>query len=314
MRRIRIFEMPSLYREPMVITGYRFGKGEKSAAIVGAMRGNEIQQLYICSQLVRRLKTLEQEGLLTVGHAVEVIPCVNPSSVNIGKRFWAMDDTDVNRMFPGYDKGETTQRIASGLFQHLIGWKWGIQFASFYLRGDFVPHVRMMSTDWSDAQTACDFGLPYVFVREPLPIDTTTLNYNWQIWATRAYTILTSETDRIDVVSAEIAVNAVLRFLVQRGVLSCQVPKGVLAQQLRDDDILNVHAAAAGIFRCLVKPGDLVCKDDLLGEIIDPGQGHVLREVRSHGQGCVFFACRDALVMQRQILFGLKLAADQTAQ
>ena len=211
MRRIRIFEMPSLYREPMIITGYRFGKGEKSAAIVGAMRGNEIQQLYICSQLVRRLKTLEQEGLLTAGHAVEVIPCVNPSSVNIGKRFWAMDDTDVNRMFPGYDKGETTQRIASGLFQHLIGWKWGIQFASFYLRGDFVPHVRMMSTDWSDAQTACDFGLPYVFVREPLPIDTTTLNYNWQIWDTRAYTILTSETDRIDVVSAEIAVNSVLR-------------------------------------------------------------------------------------------------------
>ena len=50
MRRIRIFEMPSLYREPMIITGYRFGKGEKSAAIVGAMRGNEIQQLYICSQ------------------------------------------------------------------------------------------------------------------------------------------------------------------------------------------------------------------------------------------------------------------------
>lgn len=36
MRRIRIFEMPSLYREPMVITGYRFGKGEKSAAIVWA--------------------------------------------------------------------------------------------------------------------------------------------------------------------------------------------------------------------------------------------------------------------------------------
>ena len=190
----------------------------------------------------------------------------------------------------GYDKGETTQRIASGLFQHLIGWKWGIQFASFYLRGDFVPHVRMMSTDWSDAQTACDFGLPYVFVRDPLPIDTTTLNYNWQIWDTRAYTIFTSETDRIDVVSAEIAVNAVLRFLVRRGVLSCQVQKGVSSEQLRDDDIVNAHAAAAGIFRCLVKPGG------------------------SPGQGCVFFACRDALVMQRQILFGLKLSADQAAE
>ena len=32
MRRIRIFEMPSLYREPMVITGYRFGKGDSAGA------------------------------------------------------------------------------------------------------------------------------------------------------------------------------------------------------------------------------------------------------------------------------------------
>ena len=48
MRRIRIFEMPSLYREPMVITGYRFGKGEKSAAIVGAMRGSSTSALSWC--------------------------------------------------------------------------------------------------------------------------------------------------------------------------------------------------------------------------------------------------------------------------
>ena len=44
MKKVRVFEMPSLYREPLEITGYRFGRGGgKSAAIVGAMRGNEIQ-------------------------------------------------------------------------------------------------------------------------------------------------------------------------------------------------------------------------------------------------------------------------------
>ena len=60
MKKIRVYEMPSLYREPLEITGYRFGKGEKSMAVVGAMRGNEIQQLYICSQLVKKLKELEE--------------------------------------------------------------------------------------------------------------------------------------------------------------------------------------------------------------------------------------------------------------
>ena len=31
-----------------------------------------------------------------------IIPSVNHSSMNISKRFWATDNTDINRMFPGY--------------------------------------------------------------------------------------------------------------------------------------------------------------------------------------------------------------------
>ncbi len=305
MRRVRVFEMPSLYREPLEITGYRFGAGEKSAAIVGAMRGNEIQQLYICSQIVRKLKAIEAAGGVRPGVAIEVIPCVNPYSVNIGKRFWAMDDTDINRMFPGYDQGETTQRIAAGVFSHLQGWKWGVHFASFYVRGDFVPHVRMMQTDFGDPQGAIDFGLPFVFVRKPLPIDTTTLNYNWQIWDTQAYTIFTSETSRIDPASASTAVNAVLRFLARRGLIDYRIDGGRVPEMLRESSLASVHARAAGIFRRLMGPGAQAHAGELMGEIIDPAQGHVVREIRAPADGLVFFACHDALVIERQILFSL---------
>ena len=37
--------------------------------------------------------------------------------MNVGKRFFPVDNTDINRMFPGYDKGETTQRLADGVLQ-----------------------------------------------------------------------------------------------------------------------------------------------------------------------------------------------------
>lgn len=307
MKQVTVFEMPSLYREPLRVQGWRFGQGQKSAAIVGALRGNEIQQLYICSQLVRRLAEIEAAGYLSAEHAVEVIGCVNPYSVNIGKRFWAMDDTDINRMFPGYDQGETTQRIAAGVFSHLQDWKWGIHFASFYVRGDFVPHVRMMQTDFAQPEQAADFGLPYVFVRKPIPIDTTTLNYNWQIWGTSAFTLLSSQTDHIDPVSAELSVLAVLRFLRARGVITCEVPAGEVSQQLTDDDITLVHGTTAGIFRRLVEPGQMVEKDRVLAEILDPSRGEVLAQVRSPGDGRVFFACSDALVIERQIAFALRL-------
>ena len=53
------------------------------------------------------------------------------------------------------------------------------------------------------------FGLPYVVMRKPAPIDTTTLNYNWQIWETNAFSIYTKETDEVGEQSAQEAVAAV---------------------------------------------------------------------------------------------------------
>lgn len=59
-----IYSVQSLYRDDLRITGYKFGKGNKAACIVGSIRGNEIQQLYVCSQLIKELKKLELGELL----------------------------------------------------------------------------------------------------------------------------------------------------------------------------------------------------------------------------------------------------------
>ena len=42
-----IYELKSLYRDDLRIHGYHFGGENETIAIVGALRGNEIQQLYI---------------------------------------------------------------------------------------------------------------------------------------------------------------------------------------------------------------------------------------------------------------------------
>lgn len=57
-----IFEIPSIYRDNFRVTGYEFGEGEKSVCIVGSMRGNEVQQMYACSKVIKRLKRMESEG------------------------------------------------------------------------------------------------------------------------------------------------------------------------------------------------------------------------------------------------------------
>ena len=135
MKKKVLFSLKSPYREQLDIVGFKFGHGKKSLAIVGAMRGNEVQQMYVCSRMVQELKKLESKGRIAEDTEILVVPCVNYYSMNIGKRFWAMDNTDINRMFPGYNLGETTQRIADGLFSKLRGYEYGIQLASFYQPG-----------------------------------------------------------------------------------------------------------------------------------------------------------------------------------
>ena len=92
-------------------------------------------------------------------------------------------------MFPGYDLGETTQRIADGVFREISKYQFGIQFTSFYMPGNFVPHIRLMDEGYSRIETAMQFGLPYVVKRKVRPYDTATLNYNWQVWNTEAFSL-----------------------------------------------------------------------------------------------------------------------------
>ena len=57
---------------------------------------------------------------------------------------------------------------------------YGIQFASFYLQGISIPHVRMMETGTESTSLANLFGMPYVLTGDTRSFDTATLNYNWQ--------------------------------------------------------------------------------------------------------------------------------------
>ena len=163
-----IYRFESAYRGDFNVRAYHFNKGEKSCCIVGSMRGNEIQQLYVCSKLIKALSRLEKQCRISYGHRITVIPCVNPFSVNTGKRFWSSDSRDINRDFPGISGGEPTQRIADSLMKTVSGYRYGIQFASFYIGGDFIPHVRMMETGMENASLANLFGMPYVLKRDPI--------------------------------------------------------------------------------------------------------------------------------------------------
>ena len=298
-----IYKFESAYRGDFNVHAYRFNKGEKSCCIVGALRGNEIQQLYICSKLIKALSELEKQCRISYGHQITVIPCVNPFSLNIGKHFWSNDNRDINRDFPGVAGGEPTQRIADSLMKSVSGYQYGIQFTSFYIPGDFIPHVRMMETGMENTGLANLFGLPYVVKRCPKPFDKNTLNYNWQLSGTGAFSVYTNETENIDEQSADQAVASVLRFLSRMGIIKYHCHGGYMATILEEDALMPVKSAAGGIYRRIKHPGDEVVQGEVMAEILDPYENTVIEQIKAACNGIVFFAHKSPLVCEGTVVY-----------
>lgn len=301
----KICTVHSPYREEMAIQGYRFGKGNPAACILGSVRGNEMQQMYICSQLVRILKDLESRGCISSGKKILVIPVVNGMGMNVGRRFFGVEDMDINRAFPGKESGDTTDRIAAEIFGRIREYAYGIQLTSFYMSGEFVPHVRMMETGFQNTSLANLFGLPYVVVRKPAPIDTKTLNYNWQNKTTAAFSVYTNKNDSIDEKSAKQAVAAILRFLTRMGIIRYESHSGYISHIIKEEDLTDVHTGAAGIFRGLAEPGEDVRYGHVMAEILDPYEGYIRETIKAPTDGIVFFAHKEALISQGNIAYKL---------
>ena len=94
-----------------------------------------ISSYIFCSQLVKRLKELENSGAIVGDNQILVIPCVNNFSMNVGMKYWVSDNSDINRQFPGNFDGEPTSRLAAHLFERVKGFRYGIHFASFFRSG-----------------------------------------------------------------------------------------------------------------------------------------------------------------------------------
>jgi hypothetical protein len=310
------FGMP--YREDLTVRAFSFGVDhngnalgdgaaiedlEPTLCLVAGLRGNEIQQTFICARMVKQLGEMERTDALAPGCLITVIPCANPASMSIGWRFWPGDKTDINRMFPGYDQGETTQRIAAALFNRVKGFRYGIHLSSFHLDGNFLPHVRVMHGDGTAENHGADFGFPYVLHHVPGSFDTTTLHYNWRLWDTEAYTLYTDETSQINEASADETVRAILRFADARGIVYWPNHRGYHAIELGEGGLVAVPSPTGGIFCPNVQVGDIVCEGDLLGEVIDTLRGTTKAELWAPSSGCVFYASHTPLMNEGTLAF-----------
>ena len=238
-----------------------------------------------------------------VQYEILIIPSVNHFGLNMGNRYWPLDNTDINVMFPGYDKGETTQRIAYRLFEHLKDATYGIVLEDRKDKATCIPYVKLIKSGFEDVEGAKSFGLPYIHLKNFVPVDSGSLQYNWEVWNTKAYSIVFGNQNRIFKEEVQSVFESIIRFLSSVNAIKNQPYGGYRSEVVTRKNISIVKAKHAGIFKPSVKPGDKVIKGQTLGFVFDSLDGKIKETIVATVDGVLTCNYNYPLIHENSIVF-----------
>lgn len=302
-----LFSFKSPSRDNLDVYGFRFGKPNKENRIVilSGLNGEEIGGVFVCSQLVKYLNQKTKENPFFVKSDILIIPAINHFALNMGSRFWPLDNTDINVMFPGFDKGETTQRIAYKLFEYCKDATYGILIEDRRDKAICIPYVKLLESGSEDIDGAKSFGLPFIHIKEFVPIDSGSLEYNWSVWGTKAYSIVFGNQNTIFKEDTQNILDGVIRFLASIDAIDMRSKGGFKSEVVTRDNIDVIKAQNAGIFKPSFKPGERVKKGQLLGVIFDSLEGEIKENIIARYDGILTCVYNYPLINEHSIAFRL---------
>lgn len=308
-----LFEIQSPSRDSLKVYGFRFTpngrkKAKNKIAIVAAMNGDELNQLYLASKLINYLTQKDEQNKDFIQSEILIIPSVNHFALNMTERYWPLDKTDINMMFPGYDLGETTQRIAHRLFEKIKDFDIGVLFEDRKDKAVCLPYIKILDSGYEDIALAKAFGLKFVHKKELTPTDTGTLQYNWEVWNTKAFSIVYGDKSKIDANDFKIAFDAILRLLSKTKAIKLTKFNGFDSNIITREQINVLKATNAGIFEPICKPSDIVTEGQIIGTISDSLNGSILEYIKSPINGIITCMYSFPLIFQNSVSFRIASA------
>lgn len=289
-------EVGKLYTHSAVTMPVQVLCGHQAGPVLfvsAAIHGDELNGV----EIIRRL--LKVPALKRLKGTLIAVPIVNLHGF-INQSRYLPDRRDLNRSFPGSDKGSLAGRVAH-LFMHEIVQRCthGIDLHTGAIHRSNLPQIRANLDDPETLELAKAFGTPVVLnsdlrdgsLREAAgKIGIPVLLYE------------AGEALRFDELAIRGGVQGILRVMRRLNML----PKSV-KQQAFDPIVARtsnwVRASQGGIFRAAVKQGERVTKDQtVLGIVSDPfGESEV--EIRAPFSGIIIGQLHLPLVNEGEALF-----------
>jgi predicted deacylase len=306
-----LLKMTSPLGEGFEIPYHDLGPQDKApaAAFVGGIHGNELNSVFILARLASYLQALDdpkKPGPQLTARIV-IVPAVNIIGMHALDRQWPFDKTDINRMFPGYVLGETTQRIAAAVYELTKQAQVRIDIHSSNHLIEELAQVRVYDESPKVHASARLFGLPTVIQCPVNKTASATLLASWMDNGGENFVLQAGVAGGLQPEICEAVVESLIRFLVRRGFLqkgpeSDDVPETPEDQCFGLQQTVSVVSEIAGLFVAEAPLGGWIERGDLLGKVYDGFDGRVRARFHAPVGGLLSAIRRQALVYQGDLL------------
>ncbi len=272
---INIARLPSRTQIDTPIYAYRGLEDGPVLALTAGMHGDEINGM----EIVRRI--------LDVGHnrvkrgTVICMPIINIYGfLNYSRE--VPDGKDVNRSFPGSKNGSLASRVAYHLTHDVIPFiDYGIDFHTGGSMRTNYPQIRCVMSDEKNVELANAFHAPFTIDApfRPHSIRQTAAKQGKNIIVYEG-----GESLRFDQHAIEEGVNGTLRLMKHINMIDWAPEPKEENKIIWNSSWARAHHA--GLFQSIIRCGDLVQKNQIIGTITDPF-GEFKEEIKSPSTGYV---------------------------
>jgi len=288
--------VPSLYTHTDIELPVHVIHGKRNGPTLflsAAIHGDEINGVEIIRRVLKNKSIGKLKGTLMA------IPVVNIYGF-IDQTRYLPDRRDLNRSFPGSEKGSMAGRMAHLFLNEIVSkCTHGIDLHTGAIHRENLPHVRAVLDDDQTEQMARAFTSPVILNTS---IVEGSLREAAEKLGTSVIVYEAGEALRFDEVSIRAGVRGIISVMRSLEMLPALKNKRRLAEPILARSSLWVRAPKSGILRVLKPLGSRVELNELLGFVSDPF-GEVEEEILSPIDGIIIGRLNLPLVNEGEALF-----------
>lgn len=259
---------------------------QKRISVVTGIHGDELEGQYVCFELIRRINA-QKEKLHGV---VDVYPALNPLGIDSITRGIPAFELDMNRLFPGDEKGNMNEYLAARIVEDLAGSQvvLDIHASNIYLME--IPQIRVNALHEEQLlPLAKEANVDFVWVHGANTVLESTLAYSLNSIGTPTLVVEMGVGMRITKSYGDQMVDGIFNLMRKLGVWegeTAKVRKPVISRN--PEDVAYLNAVTGGLFVPAVRHGAHLRKGERIGKILNPLSGSVRDEVKAPIDGMLF--------------------------